>query len=73
MGSDCILFTSIKDFIFMPVDKVTGNWKRLMIQTDVFLFDVILLTSCDVDVISCVFVYITLDKSQCKLKRCVNK
>ena len=24
---------SIKDFSFMPIDKVTGNWKRLMKET----------------------------------------
>ena len=24
---------SIEDFSFMPIDKVTGNWKRLMKET----------------------------------------
>ena len=30
-------------------------------------------TSGDIDVTFCLFVYITLDKGQCRLKRCVNK
>ena len=56
------LVAEIKDEVFVNSEYVITNFLTSLSMT-----------SGDVDVTSCLFVYITLDKGQCRLKSGVNK